>query len=301
MGRSQPNVLRIENVEISEIKVRENWNSRSKKQVRDVNTLICSMQEIGLQQPIVINDKGFLVAGYRRLTAAKKLEWKTIPASIVEFPTEYHERLIHIDENLESMSLNEKDLEKALLEKKQIYEILYPSSMKRGPREEGREDEKSFIEDTAEKSGLNHMKIRRLIKRAEEVSGNVREAYENERINSGQVDCLVRLTKEDQDKILEKIVGLSRAETDMIVNDIIKHNKENEPKREIATERDMKLVNAIMVGDKVIKAVKRAEVLLEDFILSGKIRSLDKEHFDALKINVSQFINTIKRIPETIT
>jgi ParB-like chromosome segregation protein Spo0J len=297
MAKKEPNKLNVINLEIDKIHIRDPWNSRSKKQVHDINTLICSIQELGLQQPIIVNEKFFLIAGYRRLAAAKKLDWKTIPASVIDFPTEYHERLIHIDENLESRSLNEKDLEKVLREKKEIYQILYPASSKCGPKVDG-QDEKNFFRDTEEKSGLDSGKIRKLIKRVEDVSENVRTAYEDDRINAGQVDCLVKLNKEDQDKILEKIVGLSRAETDMLVNDVVKHNKESAVKREYATDKDIKLVNAIMAGDKVNKAIKRAEVLLEDFILSGKIKHLDKEHWDSLIDNIGQLTQTINRVPE---
>ena len=169
--------------------------------------------------------------------------------------------------------------------------------MKSGPKVEGQE-EKSFFSDTEEKSGLKSGKIRKLIKRVEDVSENVRTAYEEDRISSGQIDCLVKLNKEDQNKILEKIVGLSRAETDMLITDVVKHNKESAVKKDCTTDKDIKLVNAIIAGDKVNKAIKRAEVLLEDFILSGKIKHLDKEHWDSLLDNIAQLMQTINRVPE---
>jgi N6-adenosine-specific RNA methylase IME4 len=57
---------------------------RHRRDMGDVAALAASMAELGLLQPIVIRPNGILIAGERRLRAAKLLGWKTIPARIVD-------------------------------------------------------------------------------------------------------------------------------------------------------------------------------------------------------------------------
>jgi len=58
-------------------------NNRCRKDLGDLDALAASMRELGLLQPIVINAERRLVAGQRRLEAAKLLGWQTVPVHIV--------------------------------------------------------------------------------------------------------------------------------------------------------------------------------------------------------------------------
>lgn len=57
---------------------------RYRKELGDIQALADDIAEIGLLQPIVVNTKGVLVAGRRRIEAFKKLGHKTIPAHVVD-------------------------------------------------------------------------------------------------------------------------------------------------------------------------------------------------------------------------
>jgi ParB/RepB/Spo0J family partition protein len=57
---------------------------RHRRDLGDVAGLAASMAELGLLQPIVVRPDGLLIAGERRLAAAKALGWDTIPVNVVD-------------------------------------------------------------------------------------------------------------------------------------------------------------------------------------------------------------------------
>jgi ParB family transcriptional regulator, chromosome partitioning protein len=50
----------------------------------DLAGLAASLAELGLLHPVVIRPDGTLIAGERRLRAAKQLGWPTIPVTVVD-------------------------------------------------------------------------------------------------------------------------------------------------------------------------------------------------------------------------
>ncbi len=64
---------------VSEIKVGE----RTRTDVGDLSELAASMGRVGMLHPVVVNTAGELVAGYRRLEAAKRLGWEWVPVRVV--------------------------------------------------------------------------------------------------------------------------------------------------------------------------------------------------------------------------
>lgn len=65
---------------ITEIVVRD----RIRADCGDVSSLAESMRRLGMLQPIVVNGRNELVAGGRRLTAAKSLGWKEVPVCVAD-------------------------------------------------------------------------------------------------------------------------------------------------------------------------------------------------------------------------
>ncbi len=57
---------------------------RHRKDLGDIAGLAASMDEIGLLHPPVVTPDRKLIAGERRLHAAKRLGWKTIPVTVVD-------------------------------------------------------------------------------------------------------------------------------------------------------------------------------------------------------------------------
>ena len=55
-----------------------------RRELKNLDTLIESIREIGLINPITVKVGGILVAGYHRLEACKRLGWEMISFTLVE-------------------------------------------------------------------------------------------------------------------------------------------------------------------------------------------------------------------------
>lgn len=84
-------------IRIDDIKV--NHNTRIRQNNGDISPLMKSMTKYGLLQPIIIDSSYNLLAGYRRLQAARKLGWSIIEVKIVEAKTKLEKTEIEIYEN----------------------------------------------------------------------------------------------------------------------------------------------------------------------------------------------------------
>jgi ParB family chromosome partitioning protein len=117
-------------IRIDDIKVRK----RIRKSVGDLSSLMESMRKYGLLQPIVIDSENTLLAGYRRLEAARQLGWKTIPAVVVN-RTENLDRVeIELEENVQRKDFSLEELSEAsiALEKLRNPNLFNKSSIKYG-------------------------------------------------------------------------------------------------------------------------------------------------------------------------
>lgn len=72
--------------------------------VGDVEELAASMHEIGQITPVILNQHGVLVAGYRRYAAAEKLGWKEIDAVIRDGSDDEH-KVVNLIENMNRENL----------------------------------------------------------------------------------------------------------------------------------------------------------------------------------------------------
>ena len=86
---------------------------RARKDEGDLTTLMESLDKIGQLNPIILNSKMELIAGYRRLTAAKKLGWTKISATIIEIHDKADMLAIEIDENVQRLAFDDADLAEA--------------------------------------------------------------------------------------------------------------------------------------------------------------------------------------------
>ena len=69
-------------IDIERIKFDE--SSRIRKDIGDLASLQQSIQQVGLINPILIDENDTLVAGFRRLSACRNLGWKEIEVNVVE-------------------------------------------------------------------------------------------------------------------------------------------------------------------------------------------------------------------------
>lgn len=90
----------------------------------DLTSLAKSMDKHGQLNPITITAKRELVAGQRRLEAAKLLGWETITVNVVNNLSNLQRLEIEIDENQYRKPFTEEELSKAY---KQLEKIQNPS------------------------------------------------------------------------------------------------------------------------------------------------------------------------------
>ena len=77
---------------------------RARKDEGDLTTLMESLDKIGQLNPIILNSRMELIAGYRRLTAAKKLGWTKINATIIEIHDTDEMLAIDMDKNVHRLA-----------------------------------------------------------------------------------------------------------------------------------------------------------------------------------------------------
>ncbi len=95
-------------IKISEIKVRK----RIREDMGDLTELRESIRNRGLINPVVINQKRELLAGYRRLMAARELGWKEIECRTMPTRTEVEKLSIENDENIGRKDFTESEVVK---------------------------------------------------------------------------------------------------------------------------------------------------------------------------------------------
>ncbi|HSV55858.1 MAG TPA: ParB N-terminal domain-containing protein [Magnetospirillaceae bacterium] len=94
-------------VPIERIRVRR----RVRKDTTDIDALAASMKVHGLLHPIVLSRRYELIAGGRRLEAARRLGWKTINAVIVDVDGKAERLELELEENVQRSALSFLELE----------------------------------------------------------------------------------------------------------------------------------------------------------------------------------------------
>lgn len=222
----------METVPFSSIKV----NSEYLRVDTDVSTLMKSIKQIGLINPLTVNEQNELIAGGRRYTALRALGVDDVPVNRIAQEEALEHELISIDENLIRKPLSKVELETCLNRGREIYELLNPeanrveieqrdlsSSEKKAEKERDEQDETSFAAVTAEKTGLSKSSIRTAIKREVLSADGVKEARANGEINASQANEIIRLEKDVQEKVLPLVAGATTREVRALVNQV-KHD-----------------------------------------------------------------------------
>lgn len=207
-------------VDLVDIKINPLFHVRHDDE--DVSELEKSIQAIGLISPLVINQKNELIAGGRRYRALRNLGIKTAKVSRVK-TDELSQEIVHIDENIVRKGLRGSELDFALKRRKELYEMLYPEAsrgqyrLKKEMEEQGVETQKSFAEDTAEKLGVTPNTVQKSVRRAKRASEKVYQLKEKKLINAAQMDVLCRLSKQEQDQVLDFVVEADLQKTKRVV------------------------------------------------------------------------------------
>ena len=111
-------------VPIADIKVKR----RVRKDLGDITSLADSLKKFGQISPIVITKKNVLVAGQRRLEAAKSLGWKTINAVIADVSGTLAKLEYEVEENLQRQAFSRQEEETA---RAKLYRLRNPGFFRR--------------------------------------------------------------------------------------------------------------------------------------------------------------------------
>ena len=97
-------------IPIEDIKVKK----RVRKEMGDINALADSLKHFGQISPIVITKNNVLVAGGRRLEAARSLGWRTINAVVADIPDEVTKLEYELEENIQRRDFSIEEEEEAI-------------------------------------------------------------------------------------------------------------------------------------------------------------------------------------------
>lgn len=191
-------------VQISEIKINPGRREASPEDVRELSK---SIAEVGLLNPITIDQEHTLIAGLHRLEAAKLLGWTEIESTVSSLEGLKAE-LAEIDENFVRRGLSALDHGDLLLRRKEIYETLHPETKRGGDRKSEKikgakcafDLAPSFVSDTAEKLGVHQATVKRQIQTAKNLVPEAKEIIRGTGTKITQKDALKlsRLDPEEQ-------------------------------------------------------------------------------------------------------
>jgi ParB family chromosome partitioning protein len=92
-------------IPLDEIIVRK----RIRKEMGDIPSLAESMKRFGQMSPIVINSRNQLIAGGRRLEAARYLGWRTINAVVMDISDSLSKLEYEVEENLQRQNFTDEE------------------------------------------------------------------------------------------------------------------------------------------------------------------------------------------------
>ncbi len=93
-------------IEIHKVVVKK----RIRKDLREIAGLIDSMRNFGQLTPIIVNRQNELIAGNRRLEAAKRLGWNSIDAIVIDKDDDIDMLELELEENIQRNDLTSDEI-----------------------------------------------------------------------------------------------------------------------------------------------------------------------------------------------
>ncbi len=191
-------------IPISEIKINPGRREALPERVAE---LAKSIAEVGLLNPVTVDRGNTLIAGLHRLEAAKLLGWAEVDCTVSSLEGLQAE-LAEIDENFVRTDLTAIEYGDLLLRRKEIYEALHPETKNGGDRKSEKircakctsDFSRSFVDDTAEKLGVNPSTVRRQVQTAKNMTQEAKAIIRNSGAKVTKKDAmkLSRLKPEQQ-------------------------------------------------------------------------------------------------------
>jgi len=213
-------------VKIETIKINERMRKISDDKVTEIAS---SIKEIGLLNPITISENNVLIAGLHRLNAFKMLGYSEIEANIVPL-SGLKQELAEIDENLIRADLHYIDRGDHLKRRKEIYELLHPETKAGTSQRIGQSAAshpkdsakvvtpetvpttiKTFVADTADKTGMSQSKIKEEIQMSRSFTPEMKQQVKKADLSKTEALKLARLDPEKQKAVMKNITTTKQA------------------------------------------------------------------------------------------
>jgi ParB family chromosome partitioning protein len=190
-----------------------------------VDELVESIGAQGQMQPIVVCPREgggyWLIAGWHRLEAVKRLGWPSIRATIVEGIAAEQAELMEIDENLIRADLLPPEEAAHHVRRKQLYLKLYPETKRGGApgkagggkkkREEAQSEPlRSYTKKAASEIGKSNASVKRAVARGEKIP-NVGELVGTSLASGEELDALAGLPAPVQRDLITRAVAGERS------------------------------------------------------------------------------------------
>ena len=185
----------------------------------DVKELADSILEVGLINPIMVDQAHTLIAGLHRLEAMKLLGRSEIECTVSDLDG-LQAALAEIDENFVRKDLSDDEFRELLLRRKEIYESLHPETKATydGGAFRGNQHQKvvaaknaaptkSVVQDTAEKTGKSPRTIRQAIQTTKNLTPEAKEIIKGSKITKSDALTLSRLAPEQQTEAASRLVS----------------------------------------------------------------------------------------------
>jgi ParB family chromosome partitioning protein len=193
----------------------------------DVEELKKSIETVGLINPLIVNQDNELIAGGRRYKALVELGYTKVNVIRVD-KNAMEQELISIDENLVRKDLEGLEIEQSLCRGRELYEELHPDALKftdevlETPEQKKIQNDlpnghRSFVDITAEKTGLSKKVIKSSIERAEKASPAVKSLRSSGELNASQTNQIIRLEPKGQESLAELVKDRSAKEIKHVV------------------------------------------------------------------------------------
>jgi ParB-like chromosome segregation protein Spo0J/N6-adenosine-specific RNA methylase IME4 len=181
-----------------------------------VDALVESIRLQGLLQPILIRPREgglgyFLIAGWHRLEAVKRLKHDVIRCEICEGLDAIEAELAEIDENLIRAELSPAEEALHTTRRKELYELAHPETKQgkapgagRGKKKRSQDAQvEQFVRDTAKKTGKGRSTVQRDATRGKKVK--VLAKIVGTSLDQGdQLDALAKLPLERQQQLADR-------------------------------------------------------------------------------------------------
>ncbi len=205
-------------IQISEIKINAGRREASPESVKE---LAQSISAVGLINPVTISQEHILIAGLHRLEAVRLLGWTEIECTVSSLEGLQAE-LAEIDENFIRSDLSGLEYGDLLLRRQAVYETLHPETKAGIAQAAGMNravgnnvadkmsaTSKSFVDDTAEKLGVDPRTVRRELQTAKNLTPEAKKIIRDADIKITKKDALKlsRLTPEQQKEAASQLAA----------------------------------------------------------------------------------------------